>query len=240
MIKLLNAEIYRAKYRRIFYVAEILLIAIALFSTMNTELTDKIDIIENSLTYGSVILPLSFIPIYLYIWQADFSSRFINNILISGVSRIKYFMTKLFLSYVMCTILSVSFSLPILFASGGNFNDINLTQFFIRMGIQTILYLVVFTMGLMIYLLIDSVALSTTVYILFILLCENLLFSLLNQIGFRAKDILNYFIFQNISKAVTFYGLNMSEKFSMLVGGIFWWSLSMIVSIKIINDKEFK
>ncbi len=240
MIQLLNAEIHRTKYRKIFYVEEILIIAIALLCTINTELIDKNDIIKNALTYGSVILPISFIPIYLYIWQVDFSSRFINNILISGVSRATYFLSKLCLSYIMCIILSVSYSLTILFSSGGDLKDVHLPHFFISMSILICLYLVAFTIGLMIYLLIDSVALSTIVYALFVLLSENLLFSILNQIGMNAQNILDYFIFQNISKAVTFYGLSIDGKISMLVGGMFWWLLSMTLSMKVIKDREFK
>lgn len=239
MSHLLKAEIYRIKCKKIFYLAVAVIMFIALFSVMSAESADINETIDKSLTYGTIILPLSFILIYLYVWQADFSSRFINNILISGVSRSNYFIAKLFIIYTMGIIMVISYSFPILFFSCIS-QGVLFSHIVVVVMVQMLLYLVVLTMGLMIYILVDSVALSTTVYLLFVLLSENLISSLLNQIGFNVKEILKYFIFQNLSKTISIYDLDISERYPIVIGGLLLLAVSFSISMRMLKNKEFK
>ena len=107
-------------------------------------------------------------------------------------------------------------------------------------GIQLLLYLVVLTLGLMIYILVDSAALSTAVYVLLVLLFENLMNSFLIQIAAAFQKVSQYFLFQNLSKVVDIFKMSGAEKRSVLTGGIAVWAAALAVSILILQKKEYK
>ena len=196
--------------------------------------------IRESLTYGTVVIPVIFIPVYLQVWQIDFGSRFINNILVSGISRIFYYFGKLMIMYLLGSVLTLVYSLGVFgwsYCLGGAFP---IHEFLPVIAAQLLLYLVVITVGLMLYIAVDSVALSTAVYLLFIILFENLIDTVMKQMHISIEKISSYMIMQNLSKAVYVSDLGKSEIDSMIVGGIILWFASVIISISILTGREYK
>lgn len=240
MLNLIRADLFRIKFKKILYVAFIALALIAIFYIGTADDIEINEIVAKSLTFGSVLLPLFFIPIYLYIWQRDFGTRFVNTILISGISRSKYYVTKLILTYLVGGILVIGYSVSVFIYSYLTLGKFSLSEMLLAAGVQLLLYFVVMTVGLMIYILVDSVALSTTVYLLFVLLGENLMGSLLNQFGFDVNSIFKLFLFQNLSKVVGIAHMDTKDIYTLLISGLIIWGLSIIVSILFLKDKEYK
>ena len=226
----IKAEVFRISRKKVFYFAFFVLVCFALFYCKTAE----------SLTYGTVVIPVIFIPVYLQVWQIDFGSRFINNILVSGISRIFYYFGKLMIMYLLGSVLTLVYSLGVFgwsYCLGGAFP---IHEFLPVIAAQLLLYLVVITVGLMLYIAVDSVALSTAVYLLFIILFENLIDTVMKQMHISIEKISSYMIMQNLSKAVYVSDLGKSEIDSMIVGGIILWFASVIISISILTGREYK
>ena len=236
----IKAEVFRISRKKVFYFAFFVLVCFALFYCKSAEGREPETLIRESLTYGTVVIPVIFIPVYLQVWQIDFGSRFINNILVSGISRIFYYFGKLMIMYLLGSVLTLVYSLGVFgwsYCLGGAFP---IHEFLPVIAAQLLLYLVVITVGLMLYIAVDSVALSTAVYLLFIILFENLIDTVMKQMHISIEKISSYMIMQNLSKAVYVSDLGKSEIDSMIVGGIILWFASVIISISILTGREYK
>lgn len=236
----IKAEVFRISRKKVFYFAFFALVCFALFYCKTAEGREPETLIRESLTYGTVVIPVTFIPVYLQVWQTDFGSRFINNILVSGISRIFYYFGKLMIMYLLGGVLTLVYSLGVFgwsYCLGGTFP---IHEFLPVIAAQLLLYSVVITVGLMLYIMVDSVALSTAVYLLFILLFENLIDVVMKQMHISIEKISSYMIMQNLSKSVYISDLGKREIDSMIVGGIILWFASVIISISILTGREYK
>ena len=142
--------------------------------------------------------------------------------------------------YLLGSVLTLVYSLGVFgwsYCLGGAFP---IHEFLPVIAAQLLLYLVVITVGLMLYIAVDSVALSTAVYLLFIILFENLIDTVMKQMHISIEKISSYMIMQNLSKAVYVSDLGKSEIDSMIVGGIILWFASVIISISILTGREYK
>lgn len=240
MIHLLKAEIFRMKKKKLLYFSFLAVVAVAVLYMQYTEAMSADELVKKSLSFGTVLLPVVFIPFYLCIWQEDISTRFVNNILISGVSRIPYYITKLAVTYLAGVIFVTGYSMSVFFTAWLTEGRFSLGEMVYVAGIQLLLYLVVLTLGLMIYILVDSVALSTAVYVLLVLLFENLMNSFLIQMAAAFQKVSQYFLFQNLSKVVDIFKMSGAEKRSVLTGGIAVWAVALAISILILQKKEYK
>lgn len=236
----IKAESFRISKKKIFYFVFVSLLLLALFYCKTVEADSAQDIIKASLTYGTAIIPILFIPVFLQVWQADFNSRFINNVLVSGMSRVSYYLGKLIMMYLLAGIMTFVYSFGVLvFACFFN-GKFLLSEFLPVIAVQLFLYLVVMTIGLTIYIVVDSAALSTAVYLLFILLFENLASALMKQIQLDVEKISPYMIMQNLSKAVSVMDLPKKELYPMITSGAVLWMIAIGISILLLKEREYK
>ena len=240
MFHLLKAEIFRMKKKKLLYFSFLAVVVMAVFYMKFTEFVGVDELVKKSLSFGTILLPVIFIPFYLCIWQEDISTRFVNNILISGVSRIPYYITKLAVTYLTGAIVVTGYSLTVFLTALLTEGRFSIGEMASVAGIQLFLYLAVLTFGLMVYILVDSVALSTAVYVLFVLLFENLINSFLIQMDAAFQKVSQYFLFQNLSKVVDIFQMSGAEKNSILTGGIAVWAVAFAISILILQKKEYK
>lgn len=239
-MNLIRAELYRISRKKILYISFVSLICLALFFCKSSKAEETETIIKTALTYGTAVIPIMFILVYLQVWQADFSSRCINNILISGMSRIYYYFGKLVLMNLLGGILAFVYALGVLVFSYFFKGEFLISEFLPAIAIQIFLYFVVMTIGLMIYIVVDSPAVSTAVYLLFVLLFENLISELMKQVNINIEKISSYLIMQNLSKAVSVINMRRNEIYLLVVSGIVLWIVSISISILLLKEREYK
>ncbi|MBD5545152.1 MAG: hypothetical protein HDR01_13195 [Lachnospiraceae bacterium] len=236
----IKAELFRFSRKKVFYIAFLGLVCLALFFCKTIEADDAGMVVKASLTYGTAVIPILFVPIYLQIWQADFASRFINNILVSGMSRVHYYFGKLLMMYLFGEVLALIYGFSVLIFSYCLKGEFLIGEYLKAIAVQNLLYLVVMAVGLMIYIVVDVAALSTAVYLLFILLFENLVSALLKQMHINIEKISSYMIMQNLTKAVSVVNLQKNEIYPMLISGIVLWIISVGISVFLLKEREYK
>lgn len=236
----IKAELYRISRKKVFYVAFVGLLGLALFYCKAIEESAVKSVVKTALTYGTAAIPILFIPIYLQVWQTDFNSRFINNLLVSGISRIQYFWGKLLVMYLLGMIYSLGYGYGIMAFAYIFRGECLVEEFLPVMAVQMFLYLVVMTIGLMIYIIVNQAALSTAVYLLFILLFESLTSTLIKQLHMDLNRISSYMIMQNLSKAVSIMELQKNEIDSLVISGIILWIGTVCISIRVLKRREYK
>lgn len=230
---------FRMRKKKILYFSFLAVLLTAVIYMNFTEAEGTAEFVKNSLAFGTVLLPIIFIPLYLCIWQEDFSSRVVNNILISGISRIQHYITKLNVIYFFGILFVTGYNLTVFagfYLAEGEFP----VEMIWAAGIQMLLYMVVLTLGLMLYILVESVALSTAVYVLFVLLFENVFKSLLMQMNINTHEIGQYFLFQNLSRAADVTALSVSERGSILIGSVVVWAVAVCIGVLTLRGREYK
>lgn len=235
----IKAELFRLSRKKIFYIAFVALICLALFYCKTVE-GDAETVIKASLTYGTAVIPIFFIPIYLQVWQTDFISRFINNILVSGMSRVYYYFGKLLIMYMLGSILTLLYGFGVLIFSYFFSGEFLIGEFLPVLVVQLLLYLVVLTIGLMFYVVVDSVAPATAVYLLFILLFESLISALMKQMHINIEKISSFMIMQNLSKVVSVMSFQKDEIYSLIISGVALWIIAIGISILLLKEREYK
>lgn len=237
---LLRADLYRLTKKKGLLLLTLAVMCIALLMVKTAGEEDAVTVITRVLRSGTLLLPVMFIPIYLFAWHADFMSRTVNNVLISGVSRKGYFGSKILLTYLIGTVFIAAYSFSAILSAYVLLGSFNLGKIMLTLGIQIILYYIVLSLGFMIYTLVRTTALPTTVYLLIVLLGENLLSVLMNQFNMDAGRLAPYLLFQNLSRVVSIEALSRPDWTGMIIGGLVIWIVTVGWSWVKFSGEELK
>lgn len=237
---LLRADVYRMwrKKRLLLLTLAVMFIGCLMVRTAGEQ--DALMVITRVLRSGTLLLPVMFIPVYLFTWHTDFTSRAVNNVLISGISRKGYFGSKLLLTYLTGTVLVAAYSLSAILSAYVSLGSFNLGTIMLALGLQIILYYIVLSLGFMIYTLVRTTALPTTVYLLIVLLGENLLSVLMNQMNMDAGRLSPYLLFQNLSRVVSIGEFSRQDWSGMVIGGFVIWIVAVGWSWVRFSGEELK
>ncbi|MBL1227832.1 ABC transporter permease [Enterococcus sp. BWB1-3] len=240
MYQLIKADLYHVSRTKAFYITLLCALSVTLFFTLTTAIDDRMMFIQSLMINGTVLLPMLFIPIFMLVWQKDFVSRTVNSVLISGISREKYYFSKLATTYLLGTLLVVVYNVSTLIFSLGIQGSIHFLEILGILGLQTILYLVVLAIGLFLYSLENSAALSTAVYVLIILLGENVVTIFLEQLGADAQKISQYFLFKNLGAVVQLNEMSQDQLVKVFVGALLLLIVAMTCTVTMLQRKELK
>ncbi|MGC6768774.1 hypothetical protein [Enterococcus sp. LJL51] len=240
MYQLIKADLYHASKSKTIYIALLCALIVTLFSTLTTTIDERMMSIRSLMVNGTVLLPMLFIPIYMLVWQKDFVCRTVNSALISGVSREKYYFSKMVTTYLLGTLLITIYNISAVIFSFKFQGSIQFIEILGILGLQTILYLVVLSIGLFLYSLENSAALSTAVYVLIILLGENVVNIFLEQLGVDMQNLSQYFLFKNLAAVAQLSELSQDHLVKVLVGALLLLIAAITCTISILQRKELK
>ncbi|AIQ45774.1 hypothetical protein R70723_07675 [Paenibacillus sp. FSL R7-0273] len=240
MKTLLRADVYRIWRKKRLLLLTLAVMCIALLMVKTAGEQDALTVITRVLRSGTLLLPVMFIPIYLFTWHTDFTSRAVNNVLISGVSRKVYFGSKILLTYMVGTVLVAAYSLSAILSAYVLLGSFNPEKIMLTIGLQIILYYIVLSLGFMIYTLVRTTALPTALYLLIVLLGENLLNVLMSQMKMDAGRLSPYLLFQNLSRVVNIGEFSHAEWTGMIIGGFVIWSVTVGWSWVRFSGEELK
>ncbi|KPG72018.1 ABC transporter permease [Enterococcus sp. RIT-PI-f] len=240
MSQLIKADMYRLSKSKIIYVVVLLemfavLLAVQILSTEN-----RLSLLHNLLINGTIFLPMLFIPIYVLIWQNDFVNRTINSVLISGLSRQRYYVSKVAITFIMGILFVMiysCFSFVYTLILQGN---VDFPGFVRIVGVQTVLYLVVLVIGLFFFSLENSAALSTASYVLFVLLGEDIANIFLGHFGINTQRLSQYYLFKNLALVAQVDAISQTQLVKMLVSGFVVLCFIGIGTIIMVQKKELK
>ncbi|WNS40767.1 hypothetical protein [Paenibacillus sp. MMS20-IR301] len=237
---LLKADIYRVwKNKRLLLITlAVICIAAVLVKTAGEQ--TPVAVILQGMKSGTLVLPVMFIPVYLFTWQTDFTSRTVNNVLVSGVSRKCYFAGKLILTYILGTVFVVAYSCTICLTAYLLLGAYDPGEVILPLILQTILYEIVLSLGFMIYTLMRAAALPTALYLLLVLLGENLLSLLMHQLNLDAGRLSPYWLFRNLSRVLGIAELSRPDWIQMAIGGVVIWLVTVAWSWISFAGEELK
>ncbi len=185
------------------------------------------------------------LPIIIFISSVDFSSGTAKNVLANGVSRTHYYLAKLILSLIFCTI-TVIFSILIptvivtlLNGFGGRFDFVFISEVFGIISVQLLLLLAVTSIGVFFVFLTRSTAKVNALYMAFCLLPMLLIF-LLVTISESFSNLLDYEMVMNIRLSAYVNSLAQTDVMRMIFVGILYIFLSTFVGLIVFKKCDIK
>lgn len=202
---------------------------VVMFSLFFKPSNETIPVFQSMISNMSGFIPLVFISATLFFWGEDYSSRSINILLIKESRRWKVFIYKLFATFGLSMLfISLFYGLTALAVSEYDLSLIILT--FLH---QFPYYLVIVSLAVLIFQIFDKVYESCMVYLLYILLLDNLLVYVLPSNSHLEQYLL---MIVNLKMSATF------TDFSFL-NTIYPFSLSFMIAglaIYLFYKLEFK
>ncbi len=185
------------------------------------------------------------LPFIIFISSADFSSGAVKNILSSGVSRTKLYLTKLFLSCFTCfLILFINIIIAITIGTilngfGGEFN----AEFIIRLlkpfSAQLFMFLAVTCVGVFFVFTTKKTASVNSLYIAFCI-CPVILIFMFMRINSDFEFLKKYDIISNLRMLSNFEILSTTDFTRAMLIGTFYILTSTIAGIYFFNKSEIK
>lgn len=203
---------------------------VAMFSLFFKSSNENIPAFQSMISNMSGFIPLVFISATLFFWGEDYSSRSINLLLIKESKRWKVFMYKLLATFS----LSLFFILFFYGLTAMAIAETDLSLIVLTFLHQLPYYLVILSLSILIFQVFEKVYESCMVYLLYVLLLDNLLVYILPT----SNSYLEQYLFMTLN-------LKMSASFTdwSLVNSLYPLSLSLVIAgiaLCIFNKLEFK
>ncbi|XMB66303.1 ABC transporter permease subunit [Mycoplasmatota bacterium zrk1] len=185
------------------------------------------------------------LPIIIIISSVDFSSGTAKNVLVNGVSRSKYYLSKLVLTMLFCIILLVfSIVIPTIIISllngfGGEFDGEFIGQVLKAFSLQLLLFLAVTSIGIFFVFTTKSTAKVNGIYIAFCLV-PMIIIVLLFNISEKFLKLLDYEVVMNIRMAANANSMSSGEIGRMILVGIVYLVLSLVGGLILFRKCDIK
>lgn len=262
MINLIKADLYRIFRSKGIYITTGLLLVLFVLQArgeidsigVSSSEMEGIEEVVQQLT--GIIAPLIImkgndnllyflLPIIIFIASVDFSSGTAKNVLSNGVSRTKYYFSKLILSMLFCTvILASSIVIPTIIVTlmngfGGEFDLEFISQVLNAFGLQLFLFFVVTSIGIFFVFTTKRTAAVNGLYIAFCL-APMLLIILLYSISEKFSKLLDYEMVMNIRIAANVNSMVSDEIIKIIIVGLVYLVTSLVGGLVLFRKCDIK
>ncbi len=185
------------------------------------------------------------LPIIIFISSVDFSSGTVKNVLANGISRTCYYLSKLILSLVFCSIIVVtSILLPtvivtILNGFGGSLDLAFVGKVINVVSVQLILLYAATSIGVFFVFVTRSTAKVNALYIAFCLAPMSVIFILIS-ISEKFSKLLDYEMVMNIRLSAYVNSLVQEDVLRMILVGISYIFLSTFIGLIVFKKCDIK
>lgn len=185
------------------------------------------------------------LPIIIFISSVDFSSGTAKNVLSNGVSRTKYYFSKLILSMLFCTVILISsIVIPTIIVTlmngfGGEFDWEYISQVLNVFALQLLLLFAVTSIGIFFVFTTKRTAAVNGLYIAFCLV-PMLLILMLYTISEKFSKLLEFEMVMNIRRAAYVNLMTGDEIIKIIAIGLVYLIISLTCGLALFKKCDIK
>lgn len=262
MINLIKADIYRIFRSKGIYITTAILLVLFLLQAfgeigsigISSDDMEGADEIVQLLTGRTAPLNVMkandnllyfLLPIIIFVSSADFSSGTAKNVLANGVSRTKYYFSKLILSMLFCTVLLIfSIVIPTSIVTamngfGGEFNWAYISPVLNVFALQLLLFFAVTSIGIFFVFTTKRTAAVNGLYISFCLV-PMLVIIMLFSISEKFSKLLEYEMVMNIRRAANVNLMTGDEIIKIIAVGLVYLIISLSCGLGLFKKCDIK
>ena len=261
MFNIMKADLYRLSRSKGVYITSVLLLSLIILQVAISRTVEVVSVGSSGNSTGSGVFTGStaalemikatdtllyfILPFILFIGCADFSSEAVKNVLSNGISRGKYYLSKLVLSCAISTvILSMYIVLPTIIGTsmngfGGTFDMAFISSIMKPFLVQWLLCIAVTCVGVFFIFTTRKAATVNGAYLSFCML-PMILISMLSMIEDRFTELINYEILTNIRMLAYFDFLSPVDIIRAISIGVFYILASTLLGIFIFEKSEIR
>ena len=117
MVNIIKSDFYRIIKGRLGFISALLIFLFGILLVVIARDYTVKELIESTLSSGSIFMPIMITNILVISWGHEFNYRTVNNALISGISRMKYFISKVLLTFLLMTLFLIMYSMGLTLAT---------------------------------------------------------------------------------------------------------------------------
>lgn len=240
MRTMLKADFYRISKGRLGYIAAIILFLLGLLLGALGKGYSNSEIIESTLSSGSLFMPIMITNVLMIAWGQEFTYRTINNVLISGVSRFKYFAAKILLTGILTGIFLCIFGLSVVISTLIFSGQVDLIHTFEILFAQLPMYLALSALGVLLFNIIDVTYVAVTMFIVISFIGDTLISTIIGTYLKQLDFMLDYMFVTNISNVVNLSSLPTATIITYIWSAFLLAIIFVGISYQIFKKREFK
>lgn len=240
MLNIIKSDFYRVKQGKLGYISAIVLFLLGLFLGALGKGYTTSELIESTLSSGSIFMPIIITNILVIVWGHEFNYRTVNNTLISRVKRIDYFTSKMILTGTLTVIALAIYGLSIVTSTFIFNGTIDVAYTLKILGAQLPLYLAVSSFGTLLFNLIDVTYLAITIFIVTSFIGDSLISMVIDTYLKPLKFLLDYLFMSNIGNMANIQVLPTTTIFTYIWSALICSVVFIAISYQLFNKKEFK
>ncbi|MDH6363903.1 ABC-type transport system involved in multi-copper enzyme maturation permease subunit [Enterococcus sp. PF1-24] len=240
MLAMIRADIYRIIKGQQGVISSIILLVLAVgLAWLGKDAGGEVAS-EQALVIGSLFIPIFLTVVLTVIWGQEINNRTINNTLIAGASRLKFFISKWLLiciwTIVEIAIFVVGFNLASLILGNG----LLFNQLLPVIALQLPFYFAISALLLLLLNLFPTNTMAVLAFVTLLFMGDNLLQLLLQVLAEPLSFISEYFIFTNLNTMIHFAELTQAKIIAYITVALLGGVVCLISSGLIFRKKALK
>ncbi|WCG23416.1 hypothetical protein PML95_04005 [Vagococcus lutrae] len=240
MLNILKSDIFRIIKGKLCFYSITGLILFGIFFGVVRDDTPSLESIQDGLSTASIFVSIFMINIFIIVWGHEFTNRVVNNSLIFGIKRSIYFYSKVLLTFGMTflflAVYTCALAITVWITSGGFSLLETLKIFFLQMP----LYFVVSLLGVLLFNVIKSGNVASSIFVALILVGEGLISSVISTFFPAANALLDTLLFTNIRQLTDYLNLSGQTLSIIFISALVYGLILYVCSYIVFKERDFK
>lgn len=240
MFELLKADFYRIKKGNLGYISAIVLFLFALLLGALAKGYSTKEIVESTLSSGGLFMPIMITNVLMIVWGHEFNNRTVNNVLISGMNRLNFFISKFVLTAVLTgaylMVYGIGAMASTLIFKGG-------IDFVYTMKIllaQMPLYLAISSLGVLLFNVINTTYVAIIIFIVAAFIGDSIISTVVLTYLKQLDFLLDHLFVSNISNIAYMSVLSTNDILTFVCSALIFSIVFGFISYQVLKGREFK
>lgn len=240
MFELLKADFYRIKKGNLGYISAIVLFLFALLLGALAKGHSTKEIVESTLSSGGLFMPIMITNVLMIVWGHEFNNRTVNNVLISGMNRLNFFISKFVLTAVLTgaylMVYGIGAMASTLIFKGG-------IDFVYTMKIllaQMPLYLAISSLGVLLFNVINTTYVAIIIFIVAAFIGDSIISTVVLTYLKQLDFLLDHLFVSNISNIAYMSVLSTNDILTFVCSALIFSIVFGFISYQVLKGREFK
>lgn len=240
MVNIIKSDFYRIIKGRLGFISALLIFLFGILLVVIARDYTVKELIESTLSSGAIFMPIMITNILVISWGHEFNYRTVNNALISGISRMKYFISKVLLTFLLMTLFLIMYSMGLTLATLVFKGSVDLGYTLKILSAQFPMYLAVSSLGVLLFNVVNATYVSIMIFIVMAFIGDNII-SMIIETYFKKLDFLmDYLFISNISNVTNISVLTNTTMLTYSTSAVALTVIFIMISYQTFKQKEFK
>lgn len=238
---ILSADFYRILKGKLGLISLIMIIALIILGYTAFSFQQ----VETNLAISIVRIITGFIPIfltniYMIVWGDEFSQRVINNVLITKISRVKVFVVKFILAYLLTLVFVCIAYIVIISIAYILGHKVDVIDLLLRMGMQSFSYFVLTGLAALLFTWLSKPYVAVAIFISYAIVIESIASNIITAYFPKLIAVVETLPTYTLIEVINVNTLKSSFVSTTILASLGYGIVLFIISCFIFMRKEFK